>query len=133
LNSIAPILRGAPLGGESERTFLTFFTPVSRKRAYDPEWEPYIEERMGEKMLDHIKGYGQLVRLWYEQGGLCPICDQQITKESGWNIHHIIWRSKGGDDGMTNRALLHPECHRQVYSLKLKVDKPYRASGIGKA
>jgi RNA-directed DNA polymerase len=97
---------------------------------YDPEWEPYIEERMGEKMLDHTKGYGQLVRLWFEQDGLCPICDRKITKESGWNIHHIIWRSKGGIDGMTNRVLLHPECHRQVHSLKLEVDKPCRASGI---
>jgi RNA-directed DNA polymerase len=100
---------------------------------YDPEWEPYIEERMGEKMLDHTKGYGQLVRLWFEQDGLCPICDRKITKESGWNIHHIIWRSKGGNDGMTNRVLLHPECHRQVHSLKLEVDKPCRVSGIGKA
>jgi RNA-directed DNA polymerase len=97
---------------------------------YDPEWEPYIEERMGEKMFDHTKGYGQLVRLWYEQDGLCPICDQKITKESGWNIHHIVWRSKGGSDGMTNRVLLHPECHRQVHSLKLEVDKPCRTSGI---
>ena len=84
---------------------------------------------MCEKMLDHTKGYGQLVRLWYEQEGLCPICDWKITKESGWNIHHIIWRSKGGNDGMTNCVLLHPECHRQVHNLKLEVDKPWRASG----
>ena len=85
---------------------------------------------MGEKMFGHMKGYEQLVRLWYEQDGLCLICDQKITKESGWNIHHIVWRSKGGSDGMGNRVLLHPECHRQVHSLKLEVDKPCRVSGI---
>lgn len=97
---------------------------------YDLAWEQYIEERMGAKMFDRMKGYGQLVRMWYEQDGLCPVCDQKITKESGWNIHHIEWRSKGGSDGMKNRVLLHPECHRQVHSLKLKVDKPRRESGV---
>lgn len=97
---------------------------------YDPEWERYIEERIDAKMYDHMKGYGQLVRMWYEQDGLCPVCDQKITKESGWNTHHIIWRAKGGSDGMTNRVLLHPECHRQVHSLKLEVDKPRRVNGV---
>jgi RNA-directed DNA polymerase len=97
---------------------------------YDPEWEPYIEGRLGEKMFDHMKGYGQLVRLWYEQDGLCLICDQKITKESGWNIHHLVWRSKGGSDGMGNRVLLHPECHRQVHSRKLEVDQPCCVNGI---
>jgi RNA-directed DNA polymerase len=97
---------------------------------YDPEWERYIEKRMGEKMLDHLKGYGQLVRLWYEQDGICPVCDQKITKESGWENHHIVWRSKGGSDGMGNRVLLHPECHSQAHSQKLEVRKPRRASGV---
>jgi RNA-directed DNA polymerase len=94
-------------------------TPIKRHtkikaeaNPYDPEWEQYIEDRMGTKMVDHMKGYRRLLHLWYEQGGNCPVCDQKITKESGWNIHHIVWRVKGGGDGMNNRVLLHPECHR---------------------
>ena len=105
----------------------------SEANPYDPDWEPYIEARIGEKMINHLKGYGQLVSLWYEQDGICPICRQRITKDSGWNIHHIVWRSKGGSDGMDNRVLLHPACHSQAHTLRLEVDKPRRANGVIKA
>ena len=105
----------------------------SEANPYDPDWEPYIEARIGEKMINHLKGYGQLVSLWYEQEGICPICRQRITKESGWNIHHIVWRSKGGSDGMDNRVLLHPACHSQAHILRLEVDKSRRANGVIKA
>jgi RNA-directed DNA polymerase len=123
-------LKGIELFKASSTTIQRHTKIKAEANPYDPEWERYIEERIDAKMYDHMKGYGQLVRMWYEQDGLCPVCDQKITKESGWNTHHIIWRSKGGSDGMTNRVLLHPECHRQVHSLKLEVDKPRRVNGV---
>ncbi|WP_259399592.1 HNH endonuclease [Pseudoalteromonas sp. SR41-4] len=44
------------------------------------------------------------------------MCHQKITKETGWNIHHIVERVKGGTDEMSNLVLLHPNCHRQLHS-----------------
>lgn len=91
---------------------------------YSAQWEMYFEERLGVKMVRTIGGWRKLFHLWQEQNGICPICRQKITKITGWHSHHIIWRSHGGTDGAENRVLLHPECHRQVHSLKLEVSKP---------
>jgi RNA-directed DNA polymerase len=91
---------------------------------FDPDWEVYFEERLGVKMADNLKGRRQLLRLWKEQDGKCPICNEKITELTGWHNHHITWRSLGGKDTTENRVLLHPNCHRQVHSQKLTVRKP---------
>ena len=91
---------------------------------YDPTWEVYFEERLGLKMAANLRGRRQLSRLWREQKGLCAVCNQLITKGTGWHNHHIVKRVMGGTDSSENRVLLHPECHRQVHSQKLYVSKP---------
>jgi RNA-directed DNA polymerase len=80
-------------------------------------------------MAHNLKGRRQLLHLWKEQDGLCPVCDQRITTLTGWHNHHVIWRTYGGADGAENRVLLHPECHRQVHSQRLTVTKPRPARG----
>ncbi len=97
---------------------------------YDPEWEPYFEQRLGLKMASDLKGRRQLLYLWREQDGLCPVCQQKITKLTGWHSHHIVRRVDGGGDGVSNRVLLHPECHSQVHHLGIPVDKPRPAMGV---
>jgi RNA-directed DNA polymerase len=91
---------------------------------YDPDWEIYFEQRLGVKMADNLKGRRQLIHLWKEQGGICPVCNQKITELTGWHNHHITWRSLGGTDTAENRVLLHPTCHSKVHSLRLTVSKP---------
>jgi RNA-directed DNA polymerase len=101
---------------------------------YDPTWEMYFEERLGVKMVHNLKGKRQLIYLWKEQNGLCPICHQKITQLTGWNNHHIVRRVDGGADRQENRVLLHPNCHRQVHSQGLSVVKPRpRKAGVRKA
>jgi RNA-directed DNA polymerase len=100
---------------------------------YDPTWEPYFEKRLGLQMAQDLKGRRQLLYLWQQQDGLCPICHQKITKLTGWHNHHILWRTKGGSDKAHNRVLLHPSCHRQVHCLKLQVVKPRPLAGVAKA
>jgi RNA-directed DNA polymerase len=100
---------------------------------YDPAWEEYFEKRLGVKMVHNLKGKRQLITLWKEQKGLCPICQQKITKLTGWHNHHIVWRVNGGKDTADNRVLLHPNCHRQVHSQRLEVVKPRPARGGRKA
>ena len=84
----------------------------------------YFEERLGDKMVHNLNGKRQLISLWKEQNGLCPVCHQKITKLTGWNNHHIVRRVDGGADRQENRVLLHPNCHSQVHNLGLSVVKP---------
>jgi RNA-directed DNA polymerase len=97
---------------------------------YDPEWEPYFEHRLDLKMTNDLKGRRQLLYLWREQNGLCPVCQQKITKLTGWHSHHIVRRVDGGSDGLSNRLLLHPQCHNKVHSLGMTVNKPRPATGV---
>jgi RNA-directed DNA polymerase len=90
---------------------------------YDPQWETYFERRLEVKWLQG-PNRRRLIYLWKEQNGNCPICQQKITKETGWNIHHVYYRVHGGTDKLTNLLLLHPNCHRQVHSQDLEVAKP---------
>jgi RNA-directed DNA polymerase len=106
-------------------------TPVQRHakirgeaNPYDPQWEVYFEQRLGVKMAANLKGRRQLSRLWREQKGKCPVCNQLITKLTGWHNHHLKQRVMGGLDSSENRVLLHPECHRQVHNQNLSVSKP---------
>ncbi len=125
--------------GHSRKVLLLDISTVPIKRyikvkstanPYDPAWELYFEKRLGLKMAAALKGRGQLLFLWQEQNGFCPVCNLKITKQTGWHSHHIIWRVKGGSDKAENRVLLHPTCHRQVHSLKLDVAKPCPSPGI---
>ena len=106
-------------------------TPIQRHikirakaNPYDPAWEVYLEKRLGAKMNKTLSGKRKLLYLWKRQNGLCPACNQMITKQTGWHNHHLVERSNGGSDKAENRVLLHPNCHRQVHSPDPSVGKP---------
>ncbi len=96
----------------------------SQAHPYDPAWERYFEERLDAKIASPLSGRGRLRYLWKEQNGICPVCNQKITMETGWHSHHIVGRSKGGSDRAENRVLLPPNCHRQIHSRGIYVGKP---------
>ena len=129
-------------GGKTRQVRLFYAAKVSIKRhtkiigkanPYDPEWESYFEKRIAKKMEDNLAGKWRLLYLWQEQNGICPICQQKVNKQTGWNLHHIVWRVHGGSDALENCVLLHPNCHRQVHSLGLKVEKPRPSLGVREA
>jgi RNA-directed DNA polymerase len=113
------------------RLYLLSGTPIRRHdkirgdaNPYDPAWEQYFERRLDDQTVASLRGLKKLLCLWKRQNGLCLICRQKITKQTGWQSHHLIWRSHGGSDGVMNLALLHPECHQRVHSQKLVVEAP---------
>lgn len=117
--------------------FLARSVPIKRHikvrgeaNPYAVEWETYFEQRIDVQMEANLHGYKRLLSLWREQNGICPVCDEKITKITGWHSHHIIHRVHGGADGNNNRILLHPNCHRQVHSKGLEVVKPRLKRGV---
>lgn len=83
---------------------------------YLPEYESYYEQRFERVWRDSMSGRKKIMSLWVRQLGKCPKCDQRISQETGWNIHHIVERYKGGSDSLDNLVLLHPNCHRQLHN-----------------
>ena len=88
----------------------------SEANPFDPAWEQYFEERLGRTMKDAFRGRNRLLLLWYLQKGKCSRCHERISKDTGWNVHHILEKARGGMDTLSNLVLLHPNCHRQIHS-----------------
>jgi len=138
------VFRGEILGRDGAlqpiRLFKAKSVPIERHtkiqseaNPYDPEWETYFEKRLDVKMEHNLQGKRQLLSLWKQQGGLCPLCNQKITRLTGWHSHHIVWRSLGGGDEAANRTLLHPDCHERLHRQGLSVTKPRPSRGVRKA
>ncbi|MBO0612444.1 group II intron reverse transcriptase/maturase [Thiothrix fructosivorans] len=82
---------------------------------YDPAQEEYFEERFQRHFKEEAHG-ARIKYLWHSQDGKCTACGQNLTKQTGWHVHHVIWRVKGGTDDSRNLVLMHPDCHRQLHS-----------------
>ena len=119
-------------GGKREvRLYALEATPIERHKKvsgeynpFDPSMEAAGEKLRTERMLKKLKYRTQILSLYQSQKGLCMLCNQPITKETGWHDHHIIYRSQGGGDSLNNRVLLHPICHQQLHARGLTVGKP---------
>ena len=127
--------------GSGEKELLLLYdiagTPIRRHRKikmdanpFDPKWESYFEERLGLAMVDSLKGRKQLIRLWLDQARACPVCQQMITKSSGWRLYHMVRKVEGGKDTPGNLVMLHPECHQMARALRLPVAKPAPSMGL---
>jgi RNA-directed DNA polymerase len=94
---------------------------------FDPTMEQYGEE-LRQKRMERSRGYlKQWFKLYSSQGGLCARCGSALTEETGWHDHHLVYRMHGGSDALSNRVLLHPDCHRQVHASNSIVTKPARS------
>jgi RNA-directed DNA polymerase len=50
---------------------------------YDPAWEPYFEERMYRRTMQTLAGRIDLEMLLQRQRGVCLMCGEPITQETG--------------------------------------------------
>lgn len=85
-----------------------------RKEAnpYDPEWDVYFEEREGDRMFGSMTGRKRLKEMWSKQGRKCPMCGDEINKESGWKIHI---------NESNRKVIIHPDCHKRFHFEETKV------------
>ena len=85
---------------------------------FDPLWREYLENRENRKIKEKLrrrrKKFEQ--KIWELQKGKCTICNQNFTSSNSWHLHHIIPKSEGGKDILSNLMMLHPDCHRQIHS-----------------
>ena len=82
---------------------------------YSSTDEGYFEQRINNHMLNKFTGKQTLRQLYKRQNGLCMVCGEQITSNTGWNTHHLIPKYLGGEWKINNLAMLHPICHVQVH------------------
>jgi RNA-directed DNA polymerase len=91
---------------------------LSEANPYDKQWDSYFEKRVGHQMYNSLSENKTLQMLWNKQKGKCLNCKQTINLETDWDVHHIIPKSKGGDNRMPNLQMLHINCHKQVHIIR---------------
>lgn len=123
-------------GATGERRCIELFhtasTPIKRHvkvrnqaNPYDPAWADYFALRQEQDISQDIRLRRDWMQLWQEQQGYCPLCQQRLSWETGWHVHHLQPLAQGGYDTIDNCVLLHPNCHRQVHSRGIAVSKPH--------
>jgi RNA-directed DNA polymerase len=91
---------------------------------FEPDWEQYGEQ-LRQQRMEQSRGYlRQWFQLYTSQDGNCAHCGEVLEFDTGWHDHHLIYKVHGGTDALSNRVLLHPNCHRQVHAGGLNVTKP---------
>ena len=105
----------------------------SNMNPYDLNSEEYFEKRAfnlakGEKIPVKV------MKLIVSQKGVCAYCkrsfieDMEKFQEHDWHVHHIKLKLYGGNDNLSNLALLHPVCHRDIHR-RMKCELPVALNG----
>jgi RNA-directed DNA polymerase len=105
-----------PIQRLGEISILRHYKVKGEANPYDPVWKSYFEGRQERQWRTSPKSKGLLLKIWQNQQGRCPVCEQLITTDHEWDQHHIQPRKEGGEDKLENLILLHPTCHRQLHS-----------------
>ena len=118
--------------GKGEKQYRQLYklaeTAIVRHKRLPGEYQPYDAQHelkwevlRVQRMQHKLRYRGQILSIFRRQKGLCAHCGQAISKETGWHDHHVIRRVDGGSDNLSNRVLLHPNCHALAHSQQLKV------------
>ena len=117
------VFQGIAPSGQRLSLLYASDTPIKRHtkikaeaNPYDPAYEEYFEQRLERAWRNSEQGRRKTHQLWNRQSKRCPLCKQLITFETGWNVHHVIGRHRGGSDKLENLVLVHPNCHRKLHS-----------------
>lgn len=97
---------------------------IGEYNPYDPAREMYGETLQQARMTKNMQHRKEWVKLYVSQRGKCAVCGYAIDSDTGWHDHHLEYRVNGGSDALSNRVLLHPNCHARVHAFGLKVVKP---------
>lgn len=119
------VFRAEVDGDEGSSTYVRLVkasdVPIRRHRKiraeanpFDPSWDSYFADR--HRLLMDRQGRNLAPKLWKAQNGICPICREHITVNTGWEIHHVVPRGLGGSEARSNLVLLHTNCHWQAHS-----------------
>ena len=79
----------------------------------DPDLRSYWERREARKA--ELLPTWRLRVLAKRQKGHCPICHENLHNDEELNVHHVIPKSQGGEDAISNLTLVHLYCHQQAH------------------
>lgn len=74
-------------------------------------------------MQKHIKNYLNHFKLGIDDTWFCEACMKEFKINNGLEIHHIVFRSHGGSDDISNCISLCVKHHNMIHNEKIKDDE----------
>ena len=100
-----------------DKTPITRFTKViGRNSPYDPTLKEYWTERKKQQVGRETYAKQRLMLL-QRQEYRCALCRIQFIPGEAIEMDHIILKSQGGTEDLSNKRLVHPWCHRQRHQM----------------
>jgi len=96
-------------------------TKIERHRCvpfdYTPDNpDPLVQEHFDKKQSNGAKQLNKRrQRLAKKQKHKCPHCGQSLFNGEPYDVHHIVPKSQGGKDDLSNLIILHRECHKATH------------------
>ena len=78
----------------------------------DPKLKEYWVKRNSKGANNLIKSYQKLAK---RQNDKCPICGESLFNDEAIQKHHIVPKSKGGENTYSNLQFVHYLCHQQIH------------------
>jgi len=78
----------------------------------NPEYFEKRKYRQGVRKLA-----GKFKEIWKIQKGKCYFCEQSLDIMEERDLHHLIPKSKRGNNSKYNQAYVHKHCHRQYHAI----------------
>jgi RNA-directed DNA polymerase len=101
-------------------TDIVRFTKIrSKANPFDECDSLYFEERETVKMRNSIKGRKILDGIFRRQKGLCPVCGQRITTDTGFTVLDFKVSQKN------LKFMLHPNCYKKVHSNEIQFEPAF--------
>jgi RNA-directed DNA polymerase len=79
----------------------------------DPRLKDYWTKRQAAKVKDLTFSKQKLAK---RQQGRCPECGESLFNDEELHVHHLLARSKGGQNSYSNLALVHLLCHQHIHA-----------------
>ena len=90
----------------------------SNANPFDPAWDPYFAQRKRKRIQEKLPQGSLPRRLWQQQEGHCPVCDQLIEEDQRWAIRPTVPFEDGGSRTLANLELLHSACHNILHAVE---------------
>lgn len=97
----------------SDRKILRYTKIRSTSNPFDVNDALYFEERETDKMRVSITGRKRLIRLFSSQNGLCSVCGDPLTIQTGVKVHSIQ------NGHRITKTMVHPHCHKYLHEQNL--------------
>jgi RNA-directed DNA polymerase len=86
----------------------------SEANPFDPKWDAYFAQRKNKRMTARLLDGSLPKRLWQQQKGCCPVCEQPMEETERWAIRPKVPLEASSARPLADFVMLHDSCRSSL-------------------